>query len=157
MPRKTPSMPSSTDPAHAPSPRLAVSVAVWRDGQVLLVKRGRPPLAGLWSLPGGHVHPGERLAVAAAREVREETSLLVAPQGPVETNEVISRDADGHIEHHYVILVFAAHWQGGEARAGDDAADVRWADPHALNGIELTRGTAPIILRSAESLQIKLG
>ena len=68
--------PADSDPrAYPKMPLLAVSAAVFRDGRVLIAKRGRPPLDGIWSLPGGLVEPGETLAEAAAREVLEETGV----------------------------------------------------------------------------------
>ena len=92
--------------------------AVIRDdaGRLLLVQRGRDPGAGRWSLPGGRVEPGETPAEAAAREVAEETGLVVtigALLAPVPIGD-------------YVVHDFAATISGGELRAGDDASDVRW-------------------------------
>jgi len=83
---------------------------------VLLIRRGRPPGEGRWSLPGGRVEPGETLAAALIREMREETGLTVEVGALVTVAEVI--DAS----HHYVILDYACRRAGGEIRAGDDAA-----------------------------------
>src|SRR6476646_8960366 len=104
-------------------PHLGVSVAVWRGGEVLLVKRGRAPFAGLWSFPGGGVELGERLEEAARREVREETGIDVAIVRQIDQAEIIARDENGRIERHYVLIVFAARLVGGELDAGDDAAE----------------------------------
>jgi mutator protein MutT len=92
--------------------------AVVRDdaGRLLLVRRGREPGAGRWSLPGGRVEPGETPAAAAAREVAEETGLVVTVGALLATVPIGS----------YVVHDFAATVTGGELRAGDDASDVRW-------------------------------
>lgn len=112
---------------------------------MLLVRRGRPPLAALWSFPGGVVEAGERLKEAAAREVREETGLEVEIDDAIERAEVIRRDADGRVERHYVIIVFAGRYISGTALAGDDADAVRWVDMSELANYELTPDTARIL------------
>ncbi|MBV9097955.1 MAG: NUDIX domain-containing protein [Frankiaceae bacterium] len=85
-------------------------------GRLLLVQRGRAPGVGRWSLPGGRVEPGETPAAAAAREVLEETGLVVT------VGELLATVPIGD----YVVHDFAAVVTSGELRAGDDADDVRW-------------------------------
>ena len=108
--------------------------AVVRDeaGRLLLVRRGREPAAGLWSLPGGRIEAGETAAEAAAREVREETGL------EVEIGQLLIEALiwDGH----YRVQDFAATVTGGSLRAGDDAADVRWVDIAELPSLPLSAG-----------------
>jgi 8-oxo-dGTP diphosphatase len=116
-------------------PILGVSTLVRRDGAVLLVKRKRPPLEGYWALPGGHVEAGERLADAAAREVREETGIAIDCLRQIALNEIVTRDGNGGVASHYVLVVFRGEFRSGEAAAGDDAAEARWvveADVAAL-------------------------
>jgi ADP-ribose pyrophosphatase YjhB (NUDIX family) len=140
------------DLRHYPDrPVLAVSVALWTGNRLLLVRRARPPLAALWSFPGGVVEIGESLKEAAAREVREETGLEVEIDEPIERAEIIRRDADGRVEHHYVIIVFAGRHISGAAHAGDDVDAVRWIDVSELASYELTPDTARI-LKSGESM-----
>ena len=126
-------------------PFLAVSVAIWRGGKALLVRRARPPLAAIWSFPGGVVETGETLAEAAAREVREETGLEVEIIGPIDRAEVIRRDAEGRVERHYVIIVFAGRSSSGEPVAADDADAAGWFGPGEIDGFELTPDTARIV------------
>lgn len=127
------------------SPVLGVSVAVWRKGEVLLVKRGQQPSEGLWSLPGGRVELGERLEEAAARELREETRVTAAIHSVDAWLDIIQCDDDGIVEAHYVIAVFKAAWQTGDAIAGDDAADVMWRSAYALDDLQMTDGTADLV------------
>jgi len=104
--------------AGAGKPLVVCAGAVIRDagGRLLLVRRGHPPGAGRWSLPGGRVENGESPAAAAAREVAEETGLTV------EVGELLATVTIGD----YLVHDFAATVTGGELRAGDDASDVRW-------------------------------
>lgn len=115
----------------ANSPEVAVGAVVVRDGRLLLVRRGRGVGAGRWSLPGGRVQPGESLAAAVARELAEETGLR-GSIGPL--CGVAERIGHGW---HYVILDYWVDAPRGEAVAGDDAADVAWADRAALDRLDL--------------------
>lgn len=126
-------------------PRPAVSAAIFRDGLVLLGQRSKPPLQGVWSLPGGHIEPGEKALAAIARELREETGISADIGGIADVTDIILKRDDGGLRAHYVITVFYGEWLGGEPRAGSDCRAVQWADPHALGALELTEGTAAII------------
>ena len=108
--------------------------AVVRDGggRLLLVRRGRPPAAGRWSVPGGRIEPGETAAEAAVREVREETGL------DVEVGAVLITALVG--DGLFRVQDFAAQVVGGELAAGDDAAEVRWVDVADLSSMELSPG-----------------
>ena len=132
----------SSDPA---APVLGVSVCVRRGGRVLLVRRGRGSLIGTWALPGGRVELGERLAEAARRELMEETGIDARIGEAFDRAEVILRDESGAVSAHFVVIVFAGQYLGGEAVAGDDAADVRWATPAEAAALELTADTRRIV------------
>ena len=134
------------DPRRYPEhPLLGVSVALWRDARVLLARRGKPPLAGLWSLPGGLVEIGEPLEAAARRELNEETGLKAELIGIADWHEIIASDSDGAVERHYAIAVFAGIWHSGEPHAGSDADAVRWVRESDLDDLQMTEGTAEII------------
>ncbi len=136
----------------AARPVLGVSVLVQDGGRVLLVKRGRPPLQGLWSLPGGHVEGGEKLTQAAAREVREETGVEVGDLRQIDIAEIIGRDDAGGVAWHFVLVVFAGPPVSGTAVAGDDAAEVRWVGPEEFDGLQMTDDTRRLVMRKDDSL-----
>jgi ADP-ribose pyrophosphatase YjhB (NUDIX family) len=136
----------STDPRIYPErPFLAVSAAVIRDGRVLVVRRGRAPARDLYTLPGGAVETGETLAAAAIREIEEETGLAIEPVGLAGYREVITRDAVGRVERHFVILAFAARWVSGEPRLNAELAEARWLYPAEVSGLATTEGLADIV------------
>jgi ADP-ribose pyrophosphatase YjhB (NUDIX family) len=135
-------------------PYLAVSAAIFRDGRVLIVRRGRPPAHGLYTLPGGGVELGETLEQAVVREVREETGLAVAPLALVGFREAIGRDAAGRIERHFVILPFAARWIAGEIALNEELAEAQWRRPDELAGLKTTDGLAEIVAAAAERMAL---
>lgn len=100
-------------------PTPAVGVVCLKDDKVLLIRRGSPPRQGEWSLPGGRIEPGERLADAALRELREETGVEAELIGLVDVVDGLFPEA----ARHYVLIDYAARWTMGEPVAGDDAAE----------------------------------
>ncbi len=108
------------------APRVGVGVILRRGDEVLLVRRGRPPARGAWSLPGGGQELGETAEAAARRELLEETGLRCGALRLIAHVDSIHRDAEGRIQYHYTILDFAGIYTGGEAVAGDDVVDVAW-------------------------------
>lgn len=133
---------------YPPRPVVGVGAIILRRRRVLLVQRGRPPGQGKWSLPGGAVEPGERLAEAVRREVREETGLEVRSAEAFEIFERIIRDRRGRVEYHYVLVDFLCRVAAGAPAPADDAADVEWVGVDSLEGRPMTEGTADVILRA---------
>ncbi|MCP5432023.1 MAG: NUDIX hydrolase [Alphaproteobacteria bacterium] len=117
-------------------PVVGVSAALWEAGRLLLVRRARPPFAGLWSLPGGKIEPGEAARAACLRELAEETGLAAELLGLVDVADIVLREGAA-VTAHVTLLVFAARRLSGEARAGGDAADLRWASPAELDALPL--------------------
>ncbi len=101
-------------------PRVGVGAVIVREGALLMVERGRPPRAGEWAIPGGKVRWGEQLEDAVAREVLEETGLIVEVGDLLWSGQTVGPD------WHFVLLDFEASVVGGELSAGDDAAAVAW-------------------------------
>ena len=108
------------------APVVGVGGVVIRDGKVLLIRRGKPPLYGRWVVPGGTVELGESLEQALVREMREETGLEVVPLEILTVFDRIERDGD-QVVYHYVIVDYLCRWLGGEALAASDALEAAWA------------------------------
>jgi ADP-ribose pyrophosphatase YjhB (NUDIX family) len=118
---------------------------------VLLVERGREPLRGQWSLPGGVVEAGETLREAARREVLEETGLVVEPIKVAEVFERIMRDDQGRPEYHYVLIDYLCRVVSGDLRPGDDVSLARWVPRAELRGYDITEGTLDVIERAFDA------
>lgn len=103
-------------------PIPAVGVVCWRGDEVLLIKRGREPRKGEWSIPGGKVDRGETLHVAAARELLEETGVVAEIGELIEVYEIIVPD------FHYVLIDYKAKWLSGQPVAADDADEARFVN-----------------------------
>ncbi len=134
-------------------PFLAASVAVFRDGRVLLAERTSPPAALRFSLPGGLVETGETLHEAALRELREETGVEAEIVGFNDHVEVIEHDADDRVAAHFVVASFVARWVAGEGAVGPEARRILWVDPARIGHIEVTPHLAPLLLRAAGILR----
>jgi len=134
--------------AYPQRPFLAVSAAIFRRGQVLLVKRARPPVTGVYTLPGGVVEAGETLRDAVMREVMEETSLTVDPIALAGHRDVVVRDEEGRVHRHFVVLPFAARWVAGEFTPSEELAEGFWVNPRDIAGLKTTDGLPDIVARA---------
>jgi len=108
-------------------PLVGVGAVVVDKGRVLLVRRGREPLKGQWSIPGGLLEIGESLTAGVAREVLEETGLVVETVELIELLDRIHHEND-RVRYHYVIADYLCRVSGGVLLAGSDADEVRWAE-----------------------------
>lgn len=113
----------------------AAAVVVREDGRLLLVRRGKEPQRGRWTVPGGSVEPGETVEQAAVREVLEETGARVRVEREL---GVVRVPGGGDVV--YEVHDLAATHLGGTLRAGDDAAAVRWVALDELPALETTDG-----------------
>lgn len=135
-----------SDPRDFPDrPYLAVSAAIIDNGEVLIVRRARPPVHGVYTLPGGAVESGETLIEAVVREVREETALTVEPATLAGYREMITREPGGRTERHFVILCFAARLISGRATPNEEIDEIRWCHPDELDELNTTDGLADIV------------
>jgi ADP-ribose pyrophosphatase YjhB (NUDIX family) len=132
--------------AYPALPILAVSAAIIRGGKVLVVRRAlRGAAGGLYTLPGGGVEVGETLREAVVREIHEETALAIEPVALAGYREAISKDDDGRVRRHFVILPFAARWIAGEPVLNEELTEALWLDPAAVTGLKTTDGLVDII------------
>jgi len=134
-----------SDGSYPAQPRVAVGAIVFKDHQVLLVRRGKPPAENLWAIPGGGVEIGETLQEAAEREILEETGVTIRALEPVYTFDVIDQDARGRTRFHYVIIDLTADYVRGEPRAGDDASAARWVSPDELAALKVSSKTRQLL------------
>jgi ADP-ribose pyrophosphatase YjhB (NUDIX family) len=135
-------------------PRLAASAAIFRGDCVLLGERGKGAMAGYWSLPGGHVEPGETARAAAAREVLEETGVTAEILGLVDLHEVIRREAAApdpaaDVSWHYVIAVHYGRWLAGEPSPANDCRATRFVPLGEVETLRLTDGALALVRRAA--------
>jgi 8-oxo-dGTP diphosphatase len=130
-------------------PIAGVGVVVFRNEEVLLVKRKRAPYKGQWSIPGGKQELGETVTQAARRELMEETGVEVNELTLIDVVDIIVRDEEGKILYHYIVADYRAHWLSGECSPGDDAQDVQWFNLNKLGSISLLYKTRKIILEAA--------
>ena len=120
--------------------------AIVFDGpRILMAQRGKQPLLGWWSLPGGALETGELLADAVRREALEETGLEIEPLGVIEIFERIIRDDAGAPEYHYVLIDYICRVTGGALQAGDDVSRVQWTLRKDLAKLQITEGTLAVI------------
>ncbi len=131
-------------------PVVGVGGVVISGERALLVRRGRPPLEGEWSIPGGMLELGETLIEGVQRELAEETGIEVRVAGLIEVFERISLDASGRPQYHFVVLDYFCEAVRGEGRAGSDAIEVAWATDAELAQYSLTPAATRVIRKAFE-------
>ena len=109
------------------APIIGVGAVIVHEDRVLLIRRGKEPMKGRWTLPGGALELGETLAEGTVREVQEETGLIVEPVELVELLDRIHRDG-AQVQYHYAIADYLCRVTGGTLGAGTDADGVRWIE-----------------------------
>ena len=132
------------------TPLIGVGAVIVDEDRVLLVKRGHPPLAGEWSIPGGVLEVGEMLREAAVREALEETGLTVAPNEILGVYDRVLREG-ARVLYHYVLIDFLCRRVSGELTPGSDADEVRWFKREEIDGLNLAADTAEVIKKGLES------
>ena len=139
-----------TNRQYPDRPFCGIGVVVWRGDEVLLVRRGRAPRKGDWSIPGGLQELGETVAETALREVREETGLTVRLTDQLGVVDSVRRDDSGRVEYHYTLIEFAAEWVSGELVPNDDVDRALWVPLDDLDRYALWDETRRIIALSRE-------
>ena len=143
----------TNDRQYPDRPLLGVGALIFRRGSVLLVERGKEPLKGYWSLPGGLVETGERIEDAICREVAEETGLKVRTLYMAEVFQRIMRDEQGEAEYHYVLADYVCRVVSGVLSAADDASGAAWKPVAKLGELRLTPGTQEVTERAYADYQ----
>jgi ADP-ribose pyrophosphatase YjhB (NUDIX family) len=131
-------------------PYVGVGAVIVDNGLVLLVKRKYEPLAGQWSIPGGAVEVGETLEASIAREMREETGLDIEVGPVIEVFDRITRDDEGRVRYHFVLVDYLCWPIGGTLEAGSDVADAAFVAPADLGAYSLTAKATAVIGRALE-------
>jgi ADP-ribose pyrophosphatase YjhB (NUDIX family) len=126
-----------SDREYPPRPIVGIGMIVLKADTVLLVRRGKPPNIGSWTLPGGAQEVGETAEQAARRELLEETGVTVGSLVFAAHVDNIRYDAEGRVQFHYTILDFAARWESGEPVAATDVSDAVWAPLDRLEDFSL--------------------
>ncbi|MCU0580538.1 MAG: NUDIX hydrolase [Desulfobacterota bacterium] len=139
-------MTTNNDPRTYPDrPLVGVGGIVFQEDKVLLIRRGREPGRGKWSIPGGAVRLGETLEQALIREMREETGLEVEPLALVEVLDRIVPATDGRIRYHYILVDYLCLVRGGVLRAGSDADEAVFYRLEYLPNMALTPGVEKVV------------
>jgi 8-oxo-dGTP diphosphatase len=140
-----------------------------REKRVVVIKRGRAPLLGEWSIPGGVAELGETVRETAAREALEETGLVVdvggfrgpgsisgqpasGPGSVLGVFDRVVRDETGRVRFHYLLVDILCHVVSGELRAGEDAAEARWLTREELVGFPIEEEARGVLLRALDAL-----
>lgn len=131
--------------AYPQAPICAVGAIVLRGNEVLLIRRGKPPAQGKWSIPGGAVRLGETLESALVRELREEAGMDVKPLGVGKVIDRIYTDSQGKIAYHYVIVDYVCEAGPEQPVPGSDASDAGFFEIQGLDEMDMTEGTADVI------------
>jgi 8-oxo-dGTP diphosphatase len=134
-------------------PILCVGAVVIRGDSVLLIRRGKAPQKGEWTLPGGMVELGESVHAAVRREVLEETGLRVEPASLAAIFERIIR-RNGRVQYHYIILDYVCHLKGGELRSASDVTDARWVSQAELGQYRLRGQARQVIQKAFDNIKI---
>ena len=128
-------------------PIVGVGGVIVDEGKVVLIRRRYEPLKGQWSLPGGTVEVGETLEAALAREMLEETGLVVDVGPVIEVFDRIMRDEQRRVRYHFVLIDYLCWRIAGDLQAGSDVDAAVWADPRQLAEYELTDKATSVIER----------
>ena len=138
-------------------PIIAVGAVIENNaGEILLVRRGRPPRKGEWSIPGGKVELGERVQMALKREVTEETGLKIELVGLIDIVDSFISDDEGKMVYHHVLLDYAALAVSACEKPGDDVQELKWISREKLGRLPMWSETRRIIEASKNFLKPKL-
>jgi len=131
-------------------PIVGVGAVIVEDGKVVLIRRRYEPLAGEWSLPGGMVELGETLETAIAREMLEETGLVIEVGPVIEVFDRIMFDESRRVRYHFVLVDYLCWPVSGDLLASSDVDAAEWVDPADLERYSLTAKATAVIQRGVQ-------
>ena len=134
-------------------PVVGVGAVIICNGKILLEKRKNEPGKDRWSIPGGLVELGESAEATAIREVREETSLEVEDPTLIDVVDSVTRDENGDIKYHFVIVDYFVKLKGGVPKASSDAAELKWVQLSDVADYDLTKTIREFFKRNSEKLR----
>jgi 8-oxo-dGTP diphosphatase len=129
-------------------PRVGVGAIVLDGARVLLVRRGKAPSYGKWSLPGGMVELGETTREAVQREIQEECGLKIRVGEVAGVLDRVVRDGEGRIRYHWVLVDYVASVESGALCAASDADEACWVEVDEVAGLDTTDGLLDMIRRA---------
>jgi len=134
-------------------PIVGVGAIIICDGKILLEKRKNEPGKGKWSIPGGLVELGESVEQTVIREVKEETGLEVEKPEHIDVVDNITRDENGEIKYHFVIIDYFVKLKGGTMKAMSDAEELRWVTFDDVEKYDLTITFREFFQRNRQKLE----
>jgi ADP-ribose pyrophosphatase YjhB (NUDIX family) len=120
-------------------PLVGVGALVIESDKILVVKRENEPGKGLWSIPGGLLELGERVRDGAVRETEEETGIKIEIDSLIDVVDSVTKDENGRIRYHYVLIDFLAHPIGGKLNPNSDVKEAKWVTFEELKRLPTTR------------------
>jgi 8-oxo-dGTP diphosphatase len=134
-------------------PLAGVGAILVCSGRILLEKRKNEPGKGKWSCPGGMIELGETAEQTIAREVLEETGLIVEKPELIDVVNNVELDERGKVRYHFVIIDYFMKLKGGRAVAASDAEELRWVGLDEVEGYALTGTFREFFQRNHEKLE----
>jgi ADP-ribose pyrophosphatase YjhB (NUDIX family) len=133
---------------YPPRPHAGVGAVVFNGTRVLLIERGKAPLKGWWTVPGGMIETGEAVEDAVRREALEETGLHVRPVAVAAVFERITRDDNGAVEFHHIVVDCLCELEGGTLAAASDVAAAGWFTLEEMATMKMAPGTPEVVARA---------
>jgi ADP-ribose pyrophosphatase len=118
-------------------PMIGTAVLIFREGEILMAKRGKEPSKGKWSVPGGKLELGETIVEAAEREVLEECAINIEVGDVIDAHDILIRDDAGTVKYHFIDIYLTARYVSGEAIAQSDVEECRWFAPEEITGLDM--------------------